>query len=255
MHRTNLVLAAAVALLASLVPSSAIGQEPGVDGWRFSVGPYLWISSVGGDRTVPSGTTPIQFGGSTLFGGRTSLGVQAEVGKGRWSLMLDGLTVRAADEIEPLESGAAGFVGRSELSLTRGEVLVGRRLGSGYGPTGLELYGGVRYTSLRQGFGDGTESVEIARRWIDPLVTARFVSRPDGGVGFVTSWEVGGFGVGSQFSWGIETGLIFQWSERLDLSIGYRLSDVDYEQDIGTPQAFVYNGTLRGLRSRLSVRF
>jgi opacity protein-like surface antigen len=65
--------------------------------------------------------------------------------------------------------------------------------------------------------------------WIDPLVGVRFSSR------FSESWyswvrmDVGGFGIGSDFTWGTSLGLGYEFNDTVAANLGYKHIGIDWD--------------------------
>ena len=178
------------------------------------------------------------------------------------------------DILENLEFGAMGRVraARDPWSVTLDVIYMG--LGaSGDQPafdvdvdqTAIELAVGFKYN-------DHFESI-VGARYIDLSVDLRF----QGPLGLQSSpsvdwydpfiganihaplgerWslsaraDIGGFGVGSDLTWQIET--LFDWhlSERTSFQMGYRWIDIDYEDD-----GFVYDMLTQGPQAGVTWRF
>ncbi|MDX2463603.1 MAG: hypothetical protein QNK31_03750 [Porticoccus sp.] len=68
--------------------------------------------------------------------------------------------------------------------------------------------------------------------------------------------DIGGFGVGSNFTWNLQGGFIWDATDYLSLVFEYRALSVDYSTgQVGTPNRFAYDtithGPLFGLAFRL----
>ena len=106
----------------------------------------------------------------------------------------------------------------------------------------------------REGFLSATKSVS----WFDPLVGARISHQFAPTWNFVLSGDVGGFGVGSKFSWQalalleheIYRSKIATWSAML----GYKALNVDYTQGSGLT-LYTFDMTIHGPIFGLTARF
>ena len=100
----------------------------------------------------------------------------------------------------------------------------------------LHVFAGLRYWNLKNELTIRTASAPLrhfsqSESWLDPLVGIRFSTRLSPNLSFTAIVDAGGFGMGSDFTWG---GLVdFSWriSDRTSLEIGYRYLSVDYEKD------------------------
>ena len=94
-------------------------------------------------------------------------------------------------------------------------------------------------------------SISNRESWVDPAVgvkgrapfgNSRFYF--DGGAG------IGGFGVGSRLAYEINLNIGYQWTKSIGTTIGYRMFDVDYEND-----GYVYDVRQQGWQLGLSWAF
>jgi hypothetical protein len=91
---------------------------------------------------------------------------------------------------------------------------------------------------------DLSKGIAIARGgsvdWVDPLVGARIRHRLAAGQELLLRADVGGFGVGSQFSWNALAAYSWEFAVRDGVTysglLGYRALDVDYEQGLRPQQ-------------------
>jgi hypothetical protein len=69
--------------------------------------------------------------------------------------------------------------------------------------------------------------------WVDPLVGLNYEIPVSGKWRFTLRGDVGGFGIGSDFTWHALTKLSYQQSERFSWYVGYRALAYDYEDGQG----------------------
>ena len=105
---------------------------------------------------------------------------------------------------------------------------------------------------------DGTLSASGSASWVDPLVGLRLRHQFAPGWNFVASGDVGGFGVGSKFSWQALAALNYDFYVHNGITwsgmAGYRALYVDYSKGSGLNQ-YEYNMTMHGPIIGLSARF
>ena len=94
--------------------------------------------------------------------------------------------------------------------------------------------------------------------WADPLVGARLRHQFAPGWNLVMSGDVGGFGVGSKFSWQALAALNYDFYVRNNVTwsgmIGYKALNVDYSRGAGLTH-YEYNMTMYGPIIGISARF
>ena len=294
LHWGGLLLAVVLAcpppaLAADALPAKAIAAPAGPpSGWQFRFTPYAWLAGLDGSSTVRGRTTDIDASfidivqkSSTLF----ALMAYGEARNGRFSVF--------ADAIYEKVGGGAGFTRsrnvRPEVGGTLGaslgvdfqmaiveaaaawEIV---RFGGGETFTAIDIYAGGRYWWQQASanfaltgtltVADLTVSGGIARAdsgsvsWIDPLVGARARMHLAPGVDFELLADVGGFGVGSKFSWQGVAALSWEFCRTKNVTwaavVGYRALYVDYIQGAGIT-LYEYNMLTHGPLIGVSLRF
>jgi hypothetical protein len=179
---------------------------------------------------------------------------------GRWSatVSLDGAEIADEDTVEIRDRGV-DYDGEFSIWILQAQVgygLFGGRLGcSPCAPVGcLEVYGGARAWWVEKKLdvdpGPIVLSAESSDEWIDPIVGLR------GELHFGKRWsllletDVGGFGVGSDFSWHVLGSVNFHVSRHFSLFAGWKVLDVDYEND-----DFLWDVTLSGPFAGITISF
>jgi hypothetical protein len=246
-----------LALLLIACPAEA--GEGGDRDWQFSLEPYVLASSISGDATV----------------GRAS-GVAVDVS---FSDILENLEMAAMVHFEAqhtsgwgvifdygfMDLGAdtsVGFGGVVDANVRQGilELLASRELDVAAGS--LQLLGGVRWWDNRvkarfdPALINGSVTTEISEDWVDPVVGLRWTHD------LADRWQVrlrgdiGGFGVGSDFSWGASATAFYSMGDRYLLEFGYMALDVDYDNDkAASAGAFAYDTTTYGPLLGLVINF
>jgi hypothetical protein len=105
---------------------------------------------------------------------------------------------------------------------------------------------------------DGTLSASDNVGWVDPLVGLRLRHQFAPGVNFVVSGDVGGFGVGSKFSWQALAALNYDFCVRNNVTwsgmLGYKALFVDYSKGSGATH-YEYDTTMHGPIIGVTARF
>jgi hypothetical protein len=112
-----------------------------------------------------------------------------------------------------------------------------------------DVFAGLRYWSLEadvdiDGGGPGIDA-DGSQHWIDPLIGARHTFQISEPWSVTLRGDVGGFGVGSDFSWQAVARVSWEFSESAWLTLGYRVVDVDYRDGSGSDE-FRYDVTTSG---------
>ncbi|MDH3602760.1 MAG: hypothetical protein OEU26_24375 [Candidatus Tectomicrobia bacterium] len=274
MHKHVIRVCIGLTLAVTLVLISAMGKEAlarSADedkGWHFSVAPYLWLPALDGDITVRGRTAPVDlsigdFTELVFENFRLAAIGHVEARRDRWILLTDVLYLSLkADEDTPLMTQTE--IDYTQLILEFGG---GYRLGTWpvgeEGPTTLtaDVLAGGRYvymdTELEiRGSGPLGASVKVAKDvdWLDPFVGLRLWFAFTDTFTVTLRGDVGGFDVGSDFTWNAVGTFQFHLSEKFTLVAGYRALDIEYDQGRDRTR-FVYDVQLRGPVLGVNIHF
>ena len=87
--------------------------------------------------------------------------------------------------------------------------------------------------------------VDRSKDWLDPFFGPRLRLDIIDRLSFTVRGDIGGFGVGSHFTWNMVAVLAYQVSERISTGAGYRILDIDYLEGKGSDR-FQYDVQMRG---------
>lgn len=263
-------LVAITALLATLglAPAEARAQTAaapsGGSGWSFDFTPYIWGVAMSGD--VQGGALPaihIDMSFSDILDNLDAGLLGAfEARKGRWGMLFDAIYMKLEGSGTASRTGA-GPIGATatasaelEVAQTMLAAAVAYRAVEGRAP--VDVIGGLRYAKIEA---DATingsffaQSGAVARSakkdWVDPYVGVRFLTPLADHWTFVSYLDIGGFGVGSEFTWQGLVGVNYEFSKTFSAKFGYRYLAVDYDKS-----GFVYDMANSGLYLGLGIRF
>lgn len=217
--------------LCSILALAACAAE--APGWRFDVEPYVWLPSTSG--TGSTDTTPeldVDLVGT--LDAAFPLAIGARSPDGELVVLVDGLYARLEDDEGSLRT-------TTEATMIEGGVGVAldeRKRWS--------AMLGLRYVDVEYDVGLGTLSGTADARWVDPWVGVRGV------VPFDETWamrlrgDVGGFGVGSDFTWQALVLLAVTLGDGVAIDVGYRAIALDFEDD-DLAYDVVFHGPIIGL--------
>jgi hypothetical protein len=263
-------------------------EEMSARRWVLSFTPYGWLVGLNGTSTVKGRTTDVSVDFSQVLdhldgppwmsyvearNGRFALyndtiyaplGADASRTKSLGGLSLDA-TLGADIELTIIEVGAVyeiakwwhGGGGGAFARSTAIDLLAGARYWHQDASINLALTGTLNTAGLSV-----TGNRAIGRSggvdWVDPLVGLRLRHQLAPGQELVLRGDIGGFDVGSQFSWNV----LAAYSWRIGVHngatysglLGYRALSADYEQGSGATR-YEYNATLHGPIVGLTVNF
>ena len=214
-------------------------------GWQLKLSPYLWAAGMEGDIGVGRVNVPVDAEFNDIVE-NLDLGfmLAAELRKDQWGLLFDGLYVKlgsdALTRVGEITADMDQWLLRGALSY---RVVQAEN-------TAVEVGAGARYISLTTEIGTPLGESEESSGWVDPIVLARV--RQQFGKKFFGALEgdIGGFGASSDLTWQITAALGWSCTEHIDLLVGYRYLDYDYDSD-----DFAYDVAMSGVALGMSYKF
>jgi hypothetical protein len=266
MRRLLRSLAAPLGLIGLMTAGPAAGDNPISDELEITAIPYMWFLELNGNATVKGQKGDVDVGFSDIWD-NLNIGAmfEGEVRKGRMGIYgniiyadlesensVSGVDIKA--DATTVWAGAGAFYRLGPWNL---DALGG----SGGAPRlFVDPYAGVRYTYLDLDLDvkNGGPDFSGDQDWVDPVIGFRTVWRFTPRWTFTTIGDIGGFGVGSDFSWQA-VGLIgynfsiFQESDSR-LLLGYRALSQDYKDGSGADK-FEWDVIAHGPTAGLAIRF
>jgi hypothetical protein len=244
-------LSAAAILTACMCVAAPAAFAQGTDddtGWEHAGIVYLLAPTIEGDVGIGELDSPIEIDPSevidTLRKGFLG-GWVAE--NGVWGYMVDVVYMDLEEDFEVFGDTVPGQV-RNEQFIAGANVL--------YNLTdSLQFMGGLSYTdvSLKLRIGESANALRlnVGESWVDPMVGLRYRAPIGQKWNFESFGQVGGFGVGADFTWQFAANFNYRMTKRTSLMLGYRYVDFDFEDGAG-PDRFSFDvaehGFLIGLR-------
>lgn len=253
-------------------------------GWTYRFVSYGWLTSMQGTQTVRGRSVKVDASFVDIVEKSDSLMAlmaNFEARYGRFSLYTDFVWNKVGLEGGSLRArnpapGIAGAVGAS-LDVSVQMAIV--ELGASYeiasiGPVAIDLLAGFRYWYQRADVSFDIAGVldlgdleiaggrGIARsgsvNWLDPLLGARLRYAMAPGHEIFLRGDIGGFGVGSRFSWQVVGAYSFEFGKWNNITfaglVGYRALSVDYAKGFGN-RRYEFDQILHGPIIGISARF
>ncbi len=221
--------------------------------WKFLIEPYIMFPSMSGEtgvRNLPSLNVDANAGdifSRLQFGAMLNLEAKTD----KWAITSDLLYMKLQQDATPniiINSGTATAkqLGYELAGLYRIapflEAGVGMRLNSIN--SDLEI--------VRNTIGGGTETLNpsLSRTWVDPIIVTRFTHEIKNKWFFIARGDLGGFGIGSSFTWQAQGYVGYRFSKLFQTSVGYRIIGIDYDKGVDADR-FRYNMNTFGPNIRL----
>jgi hypothetical protein len=226
-------------VLMFLVCPAAYSQDRGIaqetsffTGWTFDVAPfYLWLPALDGTVTVRGISADVDLSvGDTLdllFDSfKFAATGRAEARKGNALLTLD-LMYMNLEENTQTDIGLGVTTEFKQLILEFGggyHLLDWSFPGEGLPTLSVDFLAGGRFVHLDTGLTiENFADVDRSKDWIDPFLGARLKLDIIDRVSVTVRGDIGGFGVGSHFTWNMVAILAYQVSQRISVGAGYRI--------------------------------
>jgi hypothetical protein len=238
-------LAYLVAMFLLVLPSRAASQQVPAAGWKFIITPYLLFPNMNGTVTVGPLVSDVNANPSDIFSNlQFGFMLGAEARSPEWAIGLNALYMDLGKDGADLPTRFDGYQGSFELTGFRRlmpwfEVLAGGRLNIMGASASLQSVGTV--------FDE-----DVA--FFDPFLGARFTVPNTGRWDLMLRGDVGGFGIGSQFTWQVRPTVAYRVSKLVSLGAAYWVFGVNYDQGSGLDY-FKWDVTTFGLELGISFTF
>jgi hypothetical protein len=236
-------------------------DQPAQSRWELVIAPYFFIPKISGDVTIRGIPAYVYIPISDLLRDLNFSGqVHLEAWKGRWGLFFDTIYMN-------LSANAEGALVRGDAGLQQWAVEFGGLYRFGRWPLGknektaltMEALVGGRYWNTLATLDLDTRRGPIVdtsgrKEWIDPFVGGRVRLDLNDKFSVSLRGDVGGFDVGSKFTYNA-VGLVgYNISRVVSIWLGYRVAGVDYESGSGFNK-FKYDVTYYGPITGIVFRF
>ena len=225
--------------------------------WGFLIEPYLMFPNMSGQIGIENlPIAEVDANPADIFD-KLNLGLMLylEAHNNQWAITSDLLYMNLKQDVTPRTLIISGEATAKQLAW---EISGLYRL-----TTFLEAGIGVRYNSINSGLdiqrkaisGDTTAtSADITERWTDPIIITRIIYNVDNKWLFQFRGDLGGFNIGSAFTWQIQGYIGYRFSELFQLTIGYRYMAIDYDEGTGEDR-FKYDMSIFGPMVKLGFNF
>jgi hypothetical protein len=201
--------------------------QPGENAWRLQLTPYVWMTGLQGEirpnHSMPTAHVSQSFS-DVLSNLDAATFLSGTARKGRYVLHGD-LTYASVSDSATLPMGLKGKAEVTQRSMT---LLGGYnwRLSSS---DNLDILVGLRWWNIRANVQvQPLLQARVQESFADPIVAARWRHQWDQRWSTLLYTDVGGFGMGSEFTWQILTALNYQVRDNIFLTAGYRHMSVKY---------------------------
>jgi hypothetical protein len=250
MHKSSLLVL--LLLLTVIAASPAVAQTPAADSWKVTIAPYFLGAAMNGTTTVKGQELDVDMSFSDILD-HLQFGAMGLVvaRKGNWGFGGDAIWMSlGANGTSP---GPVAITGSADLNQGAFSFYGLRRLA----PVADLMFGG-RVNTLQADLrfdGPGQRSADGSKTWFDPIVGLQ-LHTPESGKRWHAQvyTEIGGFGVGSTFTWQVFPTFGVNLAKWVSIDFGYRWLDIDYTSGDGLT-LFKYDVLTEGPVMGFAFRF
>jgi hypothetical protein len=233
----------ALFILSILCISSFAQKSAQEKKWKFLIEPYIMFPSMSGEtgiRNLPALNVDANAGdifSKLQFGAMLYLEAKTD----KWAVTSDLLYMKLQQDATPNIIINSGRVTAKQL----GYELAGLYRVAPFFEAGV----GMRLNSIasdleivRNTVGGGTQTLNpsLTRTWVDPIIVTRFTHDIKNKWLFTARGDIGGFGIGSSFTWQAQGYVGYRFSKLFQTSVGYRVISIDYDKGVDA-ERFRYN--------------
>ena len=210
------------------------------DTWHFDITHYIWAMGTDGDVTIRG----VESDSDTDFCDimddfKFNINLHYELQRKRFGLFGDTSILWLEDEADTL-------IGETDVDSELGIFDLGAMYSIIRRPDDdmkVDLLAGVRYFRVKTDieFDNGID-FDGSQDWFDPFIGSRLFTRFNENWVFNIQSDIGGFSLGSDFTWNLNTMLGYEFNDTYSLWLGYRWLDIDIDKG----DSFKYDATISG---------
>lgn len=228
------------------------------DKWNFLIGVPIWFAGFDG-TTIINGQESEEDAETRdvvqKVNGHLNLAgaLHFEAEKNRFGFLADALymDLRANTDADNGEASLRAFIGELGGFYTLIEPKAGTK---GWGEFRGDVLAGARFTWLELGLDTDSFEGDADEMFIDPFVGARMELGLTDWLYYELRGDIGGFGVGSDLVWNVDTGLEFRLTKNFDIGLGYRWLNYNFHDGSGGNE-FEFDATVSGPYLNVQLRF
>lgn len=212
--------------------------------WNFLIEPYLMFPTMSGESgirelpliNVDAKTSEIfshlDFGAMLYLEARTD----------QWTIGSDFVYMKLSQDVKSTTVINSGEIELKQMIWELSglyHVLPYLETGIGFRLNNISMAADIN----RNVVGGGTTELlnaENSEFWVDPVIIARLSETIDDTWQFQFRGDLGGFGIGSDFTWQLQGSVGYRFSKLFQTTVGYRIIGMDYDKGSG-PDRFRYN--------------
>ena len=235
-----------------LMPGQSYAQDESAHKWHYLGELYMMFPNMKGETTVRNLPEAEVDAGVGDILGHLKIGAMLylEATNDDWSISTDLIYMNLGQDVKPGVIISSGDLTMKQLAWElAGFKRITPWLDAGLGGRLVSLNVALDLETINE-----PRSGEASKTWCDPIIIVRSNHV------IKEKWlaqlraDVGGFGIGSDFTWQLQANVGYRFSELFQTTIGYRYIGIDYDKGEGVDR-FLYDIDTYGWVVRLGFNF
>ncbi|MCK5371530.1 MAG: outer membrane beta-barrel protein [Cyclobacteriaceae bacterium] len=241
-----------IAIFFILISGPLFSQEQEKAKWHYLGELYLMFPKMKGEvgiAELPPATIDADQG--SIFS-HLQMGAMfyLEATNDNWAISSDFIYMKLGQGVEPSQVITSGDVTMKQLAWElAGLKRITPWLDGGLGGRLVSLYTGLDLETIFE-----PKSGSADKTWFDPVIILRSNNTVKEKWLLQLRGDIGGFGLGSDFSWQIQANVGYRFSKLFQTSLGYRYIGINYDSGEGL-ERFRYDVDTYGLVLRIGFNF
>lgn len=246
------IIVLAVLILVLNVPFVSAQESTAQKKWHYLTEIYLMFPNMKGETTVAN-LPPVEVdadAGDIL--GQLELGAMlyGEATNDNWAISSDILYMKLGQEVTAGTVVTGGDITMKQFAWElAGLKHIKPWLEVGLGGRLVSLYTGLDLETI-----NNPQSGSATKTWFDPIIIVRSNNVIHNKWLMQLRGDVGGFGIGSDFTWQVQANVGYRFSKLFQATVGYRYIGIDYDKGEGA-ERFLYDIDTFGAVVRLGFNF
>lgn len=239
-------------LITAITLGTSLSQEKEKSNWHYLAEIYLMFPNMSGNIGVADlPQVEVDANAGNIFG-HLKMGAMFyfEATNDDWAITSDFLYMKLGQDVTPTNVVTGGDVAMKQLAWEiDGLKHITPWLEGGIGGRLVSLYTGLDIETI-----SNPREGSASKTWFDPVILIRSQGAIKDKWLLQFRGDIGGFGLGSDFSWQIQANVGYRFSKLFQTTVGYRYIGINYDKGDGI-ERFVYDVDTYGLVLRLGFNF
>ena len=227
----NLIWICLIAFSANAQDTKPVDTDETDNGWEFDLAPYVWVADLSADISFLDQSTVIEAQFKDVLNNlKMGFLMHAEARHDNWFIAGD-IVYLAVEKNGDVDVVSISTNTTLSIKQTVAEITGGYTFVESEDWLFVDGFAGFRYFGIQTEIEAGSqELLDETINTTDPIIGMRLRTVSDKWQSSLRA-DIGGFGIGSEFSWKTNLLLGYQFSELFSLHGGFQAYGIDYKKD------------------------